>query len=96
MEKLISEYFVGDLEALKANVKRIANGSFDREWTLNYSLNMNTAYNRLIEYAIEVRALGYLITKTKLIRKFENDRRNNQDVISIAKELINILDINEK
>ena len=87
------EYLRQDLQSLKRNVEAIKKGSFVRFETNNYSLDMNNAYNSILRYAVELRALGYLITKTKLIRKFENDRRNNQDVISIGIKLINILDI---
>lgn len=83
-------YFKEDLEALKENVEAIKNGSFSRNNTHNYSFNMNMAYNKVIRYAVELRACGYLIHERSLRRKAENDRTAD-GIIMLIYQLISIL-----
>ena len=83
-------YFKEDLEALKENVEAIKNGSFARNNTHNYSSYMNQAYNKILRYAVEFRACGYLINEKSLRRKAENDRTAD-GILMVIYQLISII-----
>lgn len=96
MNATLEEFFKGDLETLIKNVEEIKNGSFKRCWTRNYSLNTNNAYNRILEYAVELRVISGIINKKRLLMKSKNDKRNTPDILEAQRELISILNIEEK
>lgn len=83
-------YFKEDLETLKENIEAIKKGSFARNNTHNYSSYMNTAYNKILQYAVEFRACGYLINEGSLRRKAENDKTAD-GLIMLIYQLISIL-----